>query len=207
LPYGSYGWAGSTANNAVGATAGSFDEAGAGASSAQQGGGGDKLVGEIDRQRPKNDEIVVCGNKGMPGCGAAGKLDDLDKLALRNSDEVRDATLGSKQEYGKAFKETSSGFYDVATDKQGNELQTSGQNGKIRMGYVLERGETYVGDIHGHPSGSGSEYFSGYDINHTPAGTRAYLVTPENAVLRFDSASNTITVIQSPRSMTPGLNW
>lgn len=175
----------------------------------QQGGGDDELSGEIERQRPKDNDIVVCGNKGMPGCGAAGKLDDLDKLALRNSDEVRDATLGSRpqQEYGKAFKETSSGFYDVATDKQGNELQTSGQNGKIRMGYVLERGETYVGDIHGHPSGSGSEYFSGYDINHTPAGTRAYLVTPENAVLRFDSASNTITVIQSPRSMTPGLNW
>jgi len=32
LPYGSFGWAGSTANNAFGANVGSFDEAGAGAS-------------------------------------------------------------------------------------------------------------------------------------------------------------------------------
>jgi RHS repeat-associated protein len=39
LPYGSNGWAGSSANNAVGANVGSFDEAGAGASSAQNGGG------------------------------------------------------------------------------------------------------------------------------------------------------------------------
>ena len=35
LPWGSNGWAGSSANNAVGANVGSFDEAGAGASSAQ----------------------------------------------------------------------------------------------------------------------------------------------------------------------------
>lgn len=156
-------------------------------------------------RRPKDGDAVICGGKGMPGCGVPGKIDDLDRLVLRNSDEVRDATLASRpqKEYGMVFKQTRSHFYDVAEDPDGNMLQTSGKNGKVDLKYSLERGEKVVATLHSHPSCVGCENFSGYDINHTPIGGRSYLVTADNAVLRFDQASNTITVIQSPARLAP----
>ena len=100
LPYGSYGWAGSSANNAVGANVGSFDEAGAGASSAlpevldskQGGDGGGPASGARCGARCQEDVRNALGGVAPSGDSKTGW--NLVRLTGGSTSFTEDAEIG-----------------------------------------------------------------------------------------------------------------
>jgi RHS repeat-associated protein len=92
LPYGSYGWAGSSANNAVGANVGSFDEAGAGASSAAG------ILGELQQVGEAKGVAGTTGDAGDDDTGRVGREGGAGawKANIYDPDKARGKMLASR---------------------------------------------------------------------------------------------------------------